>query len=159
MMFLPINQEQETYAMNLAEQITTRFQGQQGLFEGKQSLEANYLGMLTQTVIADYFKQARPNAEGGDTFDLEFNGKRFDVKYSSFNGYNKFLRVHALELPKPMDAYILTGIKESRVIVYGYAWKNEVLSGEERNFGYGNNKVIPVEALHPLEVWISKGGD
>lgn len=77
MINLQITQEQIEYATHLVD--TANF-GNRGKFDGDKSKQL--VGMLAQTVVADYIRQPRPIASTGfdGGYDYIINGKKVDVK-------------------------------------------------------------------------------
>ena len=108
MIRLKITNEQIEYATYLVNNCNY---GRRGKFDGDKSKQL--VGMLTQTVLADYLKQPRPDtSEGFDGgYDYIINNKKVDVKCMSRKGYMIGNYVHnliAYQKNYDVDYYIFT---------------------------------------------------
>ena len=93
MIRLKITDEQIEYATYLVNNCNY---GRRGKFDGDKSKQL--VGMLAQTVLADYLKQPRPDtSEGFDGgYDYIINNKKVDVKCMARKGYMIGNYVHNL---------------------------------------------------------------
>ena len=110
MIRLKITDEQIEYATYLVNNCNY---GRRGKFDGDKSKQL--VGMLAQTVLADYLKQPRPDtSEGFDGgYDYIINGKKVDVKCMSRKGYVIGNYVHnliAYQKNYDVDYYIFTSL-------------------------------------------------
>lgn len=110
MIRLKITDEQIEYATYLVNNCNY---GRRGKFDGDKSKQL--VGMLAQTVLADYLKQPRPDtSEGFDGgYDYIINGKKVDVKCMSRKGYMIGNYVHnliAYQKNYDVDYYIFTSL-------------------------------------------------
>lgn len=110
MIRLKITNEQIEYATYLVNNCNY---GRRGKFDGDKSKQL--VGMLAQTVLADYLKQPRPDtSEGFDGgYDYIINGKKVDVKCMSRKGYVIGNYVHnliAYQKNYDVDYYIFTSL-------------------------------------------------
>ena len=110
MIRLKITDEQIEYATYLVNNCNY---GRRGKFDGDKSKPL--VGMLAQTVLADYLKQPRPDtSEGFDGgYDYIINGKKVDVKCMSRKGYVIGNYVHnliAYQKNYDVDYYIFTSL-------------------------------------------------
>lgn len=110
MIRLKITDEQIEYVTYLVNNCNY---GRRGKFDGDKSKQL--VGMLAQTVLADYLKQPRPDtSEGFDGgYDYIINGKKVDVKCMSRKGYVIGNYVHnliAYQKNYDVDYYIFTSL-------------------------------------------------
>lgn len=110
MIRLKITDEQIEYATYLVNNCNY---GRRGKFDGDKPKQL--VGMLAQTVLADYLKQPRPDtSEGFDGgYDYIINGKKVDVKCMSRKGYMIGNYVHnliAYQKNYDVDYYIFTSL-------------------------------------------------
>ena len=110
MIRLKITDEQIEYATYLVNNCNY---GRRGKFDGDKSKQL--VGMLAQTVLADYLKQPRPDtSEGFDGgYDSIINGQKVDVKCMSRKGYVIGNYVHnliAYQKNYDVDYYIFTSL-------------------------------------------------
>lgn len=110
MIRLKITDEQIEYATYLVNNCNY---GRRGKFDGDKSKQL--VGMLAQTVLADYLKQPRPDtSEGFDGgYDYIINNKKVDVKCMSRKGYVIGNYVHnliAYQKNYDVDYYIFTSL-------------------------------------------------
>ena len=110
MIRLKLTDEQIEYATYLVNNCNY---GRRGKFDGDKSKQL--VGMLAQTVLADYLKQPRPDtSEGFDGgYDYIINGKKVDVKCMSRKGYVIGNYVHnliAYQKNYDVDYYIFTSL-------------------------------------------------
>lgn len=110
MIRLKITNEQIEYATYLVNNCNY---GRRGKFDGNKSNQL--VGMLAQTVLADYLKQPRPEAsEGFDGgYDYIINNKKVDVKCMTRKGYMIGNYVHNLigyQKNYDVDYYIFTSL-------------------------------------------------
>ena len=114
MIRLKITDEQIEYATYLVNNCNY---GRRGKFDGDKSKQL--VGMLAQTVLADYLKQPRPDtSEGFDGgYDYIINGKKVDVKCMSRKGYVIGNYVHnliAYQKNYDVDYYIFTSLNTTK---------------------------------------------
>lgn len=110
MIKLKITDEQIKYATYLVNNCNY---GRRGKFDGDKSKQL--VGMLAQTVLADYLKQPRPDMSVGfdGGYDYIINGKKVDVKCMSRKGYMIGNYVHnliAYQKNYDVDYYIFTSL-------------------------------------------------
>ena len=110
MIRLKITDEQIEYATYLVNNCNY---GRRGKFDGDKSKQL--VGMLAQTVLADYLKQPRPDISVGfdGGYDYIINGKKVDVKCMSRKGYMRGNYVHnliAYQKNYDVDYYIFTSL-------------------------------------------------
>ena len=110
MIRLKITDEQIEYATYLVNNCNY---GRRGKFDGDKSKQL--VGMLAQTVLADYLKQPRPDISVGfdGGYDYIINGKKVDVKCMSRKGYVIGNYVHnliAYQKNYDVDYYIFTSL-------------------------------------------------
>lgn len=110
MIRLKITDEQIEYATYLVNNCNY---GRRGKFDGDKSKQL--VGMLAQTVLADYLKQSRPDtSEGFDGgYDYIINNKKVDVKCMARKGYMIGNYVHnliAYQKNYDVDYYIFTSL-------------------------------------------------
>ncbi len=110
MLRLKITKEQIEYANYLVENCNY---GRRGKFDGDKSKQL--VGMLAQTVLADYIRQPRPDISFGfdGGYDYVINGKKVDVKCMSRKGYIRGEFVHnliAYQKDYNVDYYIFTSL-------------------------------------------------
>ena len=110
MIRLKITDEQIEYATYLVNNCNY---GRRGKFDGDKSKQL--VGMLAQTVLADYLKQPRPDMSVGfdGGYDYIINGKKVDVKCMSRKGYVIGNYVHnliAYQKNYDVDYYIFTSL-------------------------------------------------
>ena len=93
MIRLKITNEQIEYATYLVNNCNY---GRRGKFDGDKSKQL--VGMLAQTVLADYLKQPRPDTSVGfdGGYDYIINNKKVDVKCMARKGYMIGNYVHNL---------------------------------------------------------------
>lgn len=110
MLRLKITKEQIEYANYLVENCNY---GRRGKFDGDKSKQL--VGMLAQTVLADYIRQPRPDISFGfdGGYDYIINGKKVDVKCMSRKRYIRGDYVHnllAYQKDYDVDYYIFTSL-------------------------------------------------
>lgn len=110
MIRLKISEEQIEYAKYLVENCNY---GNRGKFDGDKSKQL--VGMLAQTVLADYLRQPRPDTSTGfdGGYDYIINGKKVDVKCMARKGYVIGNYVHnliAYQKNYNVDYYIFTSL-------------------------------------------------
>lgn len=110
MIRLKISDEQIEYAKYLVDNCNY---GNRGKFDGDKSKQ--FVGMLAQTVLADYIRQPRPTTSKGfdGGYDYIINGKKVDVKCMTRRGYIKGEYVHnliAYQKDYAVDYYIFTSL-------------------------------------------------
>lgn len=110
MIRLKISNEQIEYARHLVNNCNY---GNRGKFDGDKSKQL--VGMLAQTVLADYLRQPRPDTSVGfdGGYDYIINGKKVDVKCMSRKGYVIGNYVHnlvAYQKKYDVDYYIFTSL-------------------------------------------------
>ena len=110
MIRLKISNEQIEYAKYLVNNCNY---GNRGKFDGDKSKQL--VGMLAQTVLADYLRQPRPDTSVGfdGGYDYIINGKKVDVKCMSRKGYVIGNYVHnliAYQKKYDVDYYIFTSL-------------------------------------------------
>ena len=110
MIRIQITKEQIEYATQLVNQCNF---GNRGRFDGDKSKQL--VGMLAQTVLADYIRQPRPlpsvGFDGG--YDYIINGKKVDVKCMARKCYMTGTYVHnliAYQKDYDVDYYIFTSL-------------------------------------------------
>lgn len=110
MIKLKITDEQIEYATYLVNNCNY---GRRGKFDGDKSKQL--VGMLAQTVLADYLKQPRPDISVGfdGGYDYIINNKKVDVKCMARKGYVIGNYVHnliAYQKNYDVDYYIFTSL-------------------------------------------------
>lgn len=110
MIRLKISKEQIEYAKYLVDNCNY---GNRGKFDGDKSKQL--VGMLAQTVLADYIRQPRPDTSVGfdGGYDYIINGKKVDVKCMARKGYMIGNYVHnliAYQKNYDVDYYIFTSL-------------------------------------------------
>lgn len=110
MIKLKITDEQIEYATYLVNNCNY---GRRGKFDGDKSKQL--VGMLAQTVLADYLKQPRPDISVGfdGGYDYIINNKKVDVKCMARKGYVIGNYVHnliAYQKNYNVDYYIFTSL-------------------------------------------------
>lgn len=110
MIKLKITEEQVNYAKYL---ISNCNYGNRGKFDGDKARQL--VGMLAQTVLADYLRQPRPDISVGfdGGYDYIINDKKVDVKCMSRKGYIQGDFVHnliAYQKNYDVDYYIFTNL-------------------------------------------------
>lgn len=110
MIRLKISKEQIEYAKYLVNNCNY---GNRGKFDGDKSKQL--VGMLAQTVLADYIRQPRPEISHGfdGGYDYIINGKKVDVKCMNRKVYMLGHYVHnlvAFQKDYDVDYYIFTSL-------------------------------------------------
>lgn len=110
MIKLKITDEQIEYATYLVNNCNY---GRRGKFDGDKSKQL--VGMLAQTVLADYLRQPRPDISVGfdGGYDYIINNKKVDVKCMARKGYVIGNYVHnliAYQKNYDVDYYIFTSL-------------------------------------------------
>ena len=110
MIRLKITDEQIEYATYLVNNCNY---GRRGKFDGDKSKQL--VGMLAQTVLADYLKQPRPDISVGfdGGYDYIINNKKVDVKCMARKGYVIGNYVHnliAYQKNYDVDYYMFTSL-------------------------------------------------
>ena len=110
MIRLKITDEQIEYATYLVNNCNY---GRRGKFDGDKSKQL--VGMLAQTVLADYLKQPRPDISVGfdGGYDYIINNKKVDVKCMARKGYVIGNYVHnliAYQKDFDVDYYMFTSL-------------------------------------------------
>lgn len=117
MIKIKIKQEQMDYAKYLVNNCNY---GTRGRFDGDKSKQ--FVGMLAQTVLADYLRQPRPTISKGfdGGYDYVINGKKVDVKCMARKGSVIGDYVHnliAYQKDYKVDYYIFTSLDTSKDIL------------------------------------------
>lgn len=113
MIRIAISAEQVDYALDLVDKCNF---GQRGKFDGDKSKQL--VGMLAQTVLADYIGHPRPkHSQGFDGgYDYIINDKKVDVKCMARRGHMCGSFVHnliAYQKDYDVDYYIFTNLVKS----------------------------------------------
>ena len=112
----------------------------------------HFLGLVAEcafTLETGIMFDKRLNIVGDPGYDFIFEEQKFDIK-----GTQYFNAPHLKQYPNPktwVDFYILAGINapDKQVKVFGYATKEEIQNAKLHNYGYGPQRVIEYQDLHP----------
>lgn len=148
---LKISSEQREYARRVARDSQSFYlSGEAKNRNCGDSEVKSFVGYLCETVVADFFGCDRPSASGLDGgFDLVISGKRFDVKSSNFEKFNKlYLIAYDYDVDKDFDGYMFCWLNDGFVDIVGWCWKRWFFKKcYSKDFGFGFRKVLKVGRL------------
>lgn len=116
--------------------------------------DRNYLGLIGEWAFAEYADLTIDTSEhrwsdGGGDFDVEINGEPVSVDVKTSAKEPKALMVK--EWRVDADYYVLAHPEDRDVILYGGAWRDQVVAGPQKESPYGHvNYTLGVEYLEEL---------
>jgi hypothetical protein len=151
-MELPITDEQKEYARNLADKVIAHAAAIP-CYNCHDRKAENVLGFIGEVVLCDYLQQPRPRVGDVSAFDHIINGKKVNLKISSYYGPNMYLKVRSGYAKVDFDGYLLGHIPRSfdRLYVLAYISKEEFnLKKVVRNFGYYDTDTININDMRKI---------
>jgi hypothetical protein len=105
-----------------------------------------YMGLLAEIAVAKALRISvnQDTMLGGDEgFDLSWNDLKVQIKYTFHERGHLIINRTGNPGEIPSDIYVLTKGSESRINIVGYTTREHArISGQTKDFGYGDNFVL-----------------